>query len=143
MSQHPLDLYQDLVLDHHRNPRHYEEPIEATHRAERKNRVCGDVIGMAFRLQDNTLQQVAFTGEGCAIARASASLLTTKLLGLAQADANQLLTRLDRALTTEHADPHQLAAELRLLINGVRQHPARLGCARLAVETAIAALPRA
>src|ERR1700736_3039411 len=83
-------FYREYILDHYKNPRNYgrlDNP-DITH--EEDNPLCGDVVGMDFRVKDSVIEDIRFHGRGCAISQASASLLTERLKGMARADAKKL-----------------------------------------------------
>lgn len=112
-----MSLYHDLILDHYRNPRNHGELKKATHRGEAKNPTCGDSLHMDIQIKDDTIVAVGFTGAGCAISQASASLLTEFIKG----KSSQV------ALSSTPEDI------LKLL--GVTLSPNRLKCGLLSLET--------
>ncbi|MFZ1626311.1 MAG: SUF system NifU family Fe-S cluster assembly protein [Candidatus Moraniibacteriota bacterium] len=112
-----MSIYQDQILDHYRNPRHYGSLEAPTHRAAAKNPTCGDALCMDLRIRHGTISDVRFTGSGCAISQASASLLSEYVHGKS----------VEEALTIEPA------AVLELL--GVALSPGRLKCGLLSLET--------
>jgi nitrogen fixation NifU-like protein len=119
-----MDPYRHRILDHYRHPRHFGKLSRATHQAERANPLCGDIITLQLEVTGGRIGSVAFRGEGCAISRAAASLLTEAVAGKTVAAA--------RALTAAQA-----VALLRVPIS-----PARQSCARLAHEALQLALAR-
>ena len=84
------DLYQEVILDHNRRPRNFGPLTAANHQAEGDNPLCGDVIGMDFRIKDGVIEDIRFHGRGCAISQASASLLTERLKGIPLEDAKKI-----------------------------------------------------
>ncbi len=112
-----MSLYQDLILDHYRNPRNHGTLKKATHRGEAKNPTCGDSLHMDISVHDDTIVDVGFTGAGCAISQASASLLTESIKGKTVTEAL-------------HLTPEDI---LKLL--GVTLSPNRLKCGLLSLET--------
>jgi len=137
------DLYQEILLDHYKRPRNFGalEPFDAE--AEGNNPLCGDRIAVRVRFgDDDRLAEVAFTGAGCAISTASASMMTEALRGATRADAEALFRRF-HALVTGAADApaEEELGELAALA-GVRTFPMRVKCATLAWHTLRAALER-
>jgi nitrogen fixation NifU-like protein len=133
-------LYQEVILDHNRKPRNWGLPQEATHKAEGVNPLCGDLIHLALRLADDTVEAIGFEGESCAICKASASMMTAAVKGKARADAERLVQEFrDMATgTLDPAQPHHLG---RLTVfAGVRDLPTRVKCAILPWHTLHAAL---
>jgi nitrogen fixation NifU-like protein len=112
-----MSIYQDLILDHYRNPRNQGELKNATHSAKASNPTCGDTLGMQILVKNDIIGDVRFSGSGCAISQASASLLTEHVKGKPATEASAL-------------EPKDV---LELL--GVAISPARLKCALLSLET--------
>ncbi len=128
-------LYQDIILDHNKRPRNYRVMPAPTHRAEGYNPLCGDQVTLQLVVEEGRIREIAFTGEGCAISRASASLLTVALEGKSVPEALcevrsilQMLTAADAQVDVERYG--DVAA-----LSGVRQFPARVKCATLAWRT--------
>ena len=130
MSATPPDLYQAVILDHNRCPRNYRV-IEGGRKAEGYNPMCGDRITVHLRVDGDVIQDVSFQGVGCAIAKASASLMTESVRGLPCADALGLLERFHRMVTAPPNSPIEDLGALTVLA-GVRQFPMRVTCATLA-----------
>lgn len=121
-------LYQSIILDHDRAPRNYGRAQPVTHAAEAYNPLCGDQIAVSVALADGALQQIKFEAQSCAIARASASLMTEVATGLTISEARMLAAELDKLLRGEaSAAPSALQA-----LQGVRRFPTRIRCAKLA-----------
>lgn len=131
------DLYQEVILDHNRRPRNFRA-LEGSRRAEGHNPLCGDRLTVYLRMDGDVISDVGFQGSGCAISKASASLMTESVKGKTMAEAAGLLDRFQRMIT---APPEAPAAELGKLsvLAGVRQFPARVKCASLAWHTLRAA----
>ena len=109
-------FYREYILDHYKNPRNYgrlDHP-DITH--EEDNPLCGDVVGMDFRVKDGVIEDIRFHGRGCAISQASASLLTERLKGMALDDAKKI-------------DKNDVLGEL-----GIQISPARIKCALLPLK---------
>ena len=130
-------LYREVILTHCAAPVGLGKPIEPTHRAARTNPLCGDDIEVQLRIQNGRIEDAAFSGEACAICLASASLLCEHLPGRADADIALILGGFRRGVTT--ADAATCPGYLQALL-GVRAFPARIACATLPWETAVAAL---
>jgi nitrogen fixation NifU-like protein len=133
------DLYQEVILDHGRQPRNFRVPEGATADAEGYNPLCGDRIHVYVAKDGETLADVAFTGDGCAIAKASASLMTQSVKGRTVGEADHLFADF-HALITGH--PREGAGDLGKLaaFAGVAEFPVRVKCASLAWHTLRAAL---
>ena len=142
------DLYQSLILDHSRKPRNFGELPDADRRADGRNPLCGDQVTVWVRLDGDTLADVHFVGSGCAISKASASLMTTAVKGKTRDEAEAIFGRF-HDLVTGKASPAAAAAAptdpaLGRLVafSGVSKFPARVKCASLAwhaLKSALAA----
>jgi nitrogen fixation NifU-like protein len=121
-------LYQQLILEHGKAPRNFGPLAAATHRAECDNPFCGDHVIVSVRLASDRLAEIRFEGEGCAVAMASASMMTVHLAGKTPAEVQTLATRFF-ALVSGGAADEQLG-ELRAFA-AVAQFPVRVQCARL------------
>jgi len=139
------ELYQDIILDHNRRPRNYGELAGDARRAEGKNPLCGDEVTVWVRLDGDVIGEVSFVGIGCAISRASASLMTAAVKGKSRAEAVELFDRVHGLVTGREREPDSykklggLAA-----LSGVSRYPARVKCASLAwhaLRSAMAAAP--
>lgn len=133
------DLYQEVILDHNRKPRNYHELGGASHTAEGYNPLCGDRLTLYLNVKDGVIADVAFQGSGCAISRASASLMTDALKGKTVPEAQALFERFHRMVTTAPDQPVENLGKLSALA-GVREFPIRVKCASLAWHTLKAAL---
>jgi nitrogen fixation NifU-like protein len=134
----PLDeLYQEVILDHNRRPRNFRT-IEAGRHAEGYNPLCGDRLTVYLRIQGDRIQDASFLGSGCAISKASASLMTDIVKGKTIAEAEALFERFHRLITRSVEDPVDDLGKLSVFA-GVRQYPARVKCASLAWHTLRAA----
>lgn len=133
MDEHLEQLYQDIILDHSKRPRHEGEMCPCTGRAEGYNPLCGDKVTVFVREEDGKIAATSFVGEGCAISRASASIMTTLLDGMtpeqARAKAREIYDLLTRAEEPKVDLMEQ--GEMAALV-GVRKFPARIKCATLA-----------
>lgn len=123
-------LYQEVVVEHKRAPRHFGSLAAPTHQARGRNPQCGDDVQVQLRVADGRVADIAFSGQGCAICIASSSMMTEAVLGRDLAQARELQQRF-RAVLTGQAEPE--AAELGKLVSlaGVRRYPSRIKCALL------------
>jgi nitrogen fixation NifU-like protein len=133
------DLYQEIILDHNKRPRNYREMPECTCQAEGLNPLCGDEVKVFVRVEDDQLSDVAFQGQGCAISRASASMMTGKTKGRSTEEARALSGRVRDMLVGPEAEPARELGDL-VALSGVRKFPARIKCAMLPWHTLEAAL---
>jgi nitrogen fixation NifU-like protein len=136
------DLYQEVILDHNRRPRNFRVLDDATHQAEGYNPLCGDRLNLFVRVEGGVIADIGFQGSGCAISKASASLMTDSLKGRPIDEARALFERFHRMVTT----PPDIAVEdmgKLSALAGVREFPVRIKCASLAWHTLKAALERA
>lgn len=133
------DLYQEVILDHNRRPRNFHALAGASHTAEGFNPLCGDRLTLYLKLEGETIEDVSFVGSGCAISKASASMMTDALKGHTIAEANTLFDRFHRMVTTP---PDQAVEDMGKLssLAGVREFPVRVKCASLAWHTLKAAM---
>jgi nitrogen fixation protein NifU and related proteins len=130
-------MYQDVILDHSKRPRHFGEMPDATHTATGRNALCGDEITIHIRQEDGRMADVSFTGRGCAISMASASVMTTMVTGKTTEETAALFARFQEILTGTSLDealaPLTAFAEL-------SHFPTRRKCAMLAWQTLLTAL---
>lgn len=139
-----MELYQELILDHNARPRNFGPLDGATHNAEGFNPTCGDQITVHMQIDGDVITGIAFEGQGCAISKASASLMTEKLSGQKLHDAQELFAAFHTLLTQDadgvtHTDANPRLGKL-LAFSGVRAFPMRVKCATLAWHTLQAAL---
>ncbi|HET6413091.1 MAG TPA: SUF system NifU family Fe-S cluster assembly protein [Anaeromyxobacter sp.] len=126
------DLYQEVVLDHSKRPRNYGPLPEETHRAEGLNPLCGDRITVHARVEGGVVSEVRFEGSGCAISRASASVMTGLVRGKSPSQIEALFRDFHR-LVTEGQKPGEEERMGKLAVfSGVHEFPARVKCASLA-----------
>lgn len=135
------DLYQEVILDHNRRPRNYGVLDPPDRQAHGHNPLCGDKLTVYVRLEDDAIREVRFEGSGCAISKASASLMTEAVAGLSIRDALGLFERMQGLLTTPigTAIDEESFGKLAALA-GVREFPMRVKCATLSWHTLKAAL---
>lgn len=135
------ELYQQVILDHNRHPRHFHKLDGYTHQAEGYNPLCGDHYHVFMRIGDDSIiEEVSFTGSGCAISKASLSIMTDALTGKSVDQAKQLFEQFHQIVLGQCEDP----AGLRKLavFAGVSKFPTRVKCAVLGWHTLLGALDR-
>jgi nitrogen fixation NifU-like protein len=135
------DLYQEVILDHNRRPRNFRILEQASHQAEGNNPLCGDRLNLYVNVDGEIITDIGFQGSGCAISRASASLMTDAVKGRPVAEARELFERFHRMVTTPPDRPVDDLGKLSVLA-GVREFPVRIKCASLAWHALKAALER-
>jgi nitrogen fixation NifU-like protein len=137
------ELYQEVILDHSKRPRHFREMAEANHHADGHNPLCGDRITVYLRVEDDVIEDVSFQGAGCSISTASASMMTDALKGRTVSEARALFDRFHDLVTSDPSHAAENAApELGKLavFSGVCEFPMRVKCASLSWHTMKAAL---
>ncbi len=144
MTSELEELYQSVILDHSKRPRNFGEIAEGAVHVHGDNPSCGDEIHLHVKFgADGKVEDVKFTGQGCAISQASASMMTLKLKGKPRGEATAMLAAFHDVVTIEVAEPPKMLGDLRLLA-GVRKFPQRVKCAMLAwraFEQALAQSP--
>ena len=131
------DLYQQIIIDHNQNPRNFRRLENANHSADGHNPLCGDEITISLIEKDGIIEDIAFFGSGCAISKASASIMTSTLKGMKIEDAEVLFDNF-QTLATTGKSPRDMG-KLSVLA-GVYKYPARVKCATLAWHTFYGAL---
>ena len=135
------DLYQEVILDHNKSPHNYREMVDATRMALGHNPLCGDKMKLYVRIEGDRIADVAFQGSGCAISKASASIMTDSIKGKSLAEAEALHGKFHDLLTGPPDVKADGAGLGKLAVfSGVREFPARVKCATLAWHTLEAAL---
>jgi len=125
------ELYQSLILDHNRSPRNFREIPDATRTAEGYNPLCGDQLRVWVKVDGDRISDVSFKGSGCAISKASASLMTTVVKDKSAAEATRIFESFHRMVTGQGGPADDLPAKLAVFA-GVREFPSRVKCASLA-----------
>ncbi len=139
MSAELRELYQEIIIDHNRNPRNHHAMDDATTQANGFNPLCGDKLTVYAKLNEGLIADLSFVGCGCAISQASASLMTDALKGKTVEEAHELFHRFHHMLTLD--EETQLSSMDKLaVLAGVKAFPARVKCATLAWHTLEAAL---
>lgn len=135
------DLYQEVILDHNKNPRNFREIEDATRTADGNNPLCGDALRVYVEMHGDLVKDVAFKGSGCAISKASASMMTQAVKGKSKEEAEVLFEEFHKMVTgdldAETEDNH--LGKLKIFA-GVLEFPARVKCASLSWHTLHAAL---
>jgi nitrogen fixation NifU-like protein len=138
----PLDdLYQEVILDHQRNPRNFAKLPTANRQAEGTNPLCGDHVTVYLEVDGGVIRNISFEGEGCAIAKASASMMTAAVKGKALAEASEIFKQFHQMVTGGKDPCFDIEALGKLAaFSGVSAFPVRVKCASLAWHTLQAAL---
>lgn len=134
------ELYQELILDHSKKPRNYREMPNANRKVEGFNPLCGDHFTVYLNMEDDVVRDVSFQGSGCALSRASASMMTQILKGKSKPEAEQMFERF-HSLVTGNPNGANLEDMGKLAVfSGVSEFPVRVKCASLAWHAMKAAL---
>lgn len=137
------ELYQEVILDHGKQPRNFRRPDHPTNEAAGRNPLCGDQLVVYLDIgEDGTIKDAAFVGKGCAISMASASMMTEIVKGKTVDEAKALFDRFHHMCTDDDAEPVEddEALEKLQVLSGVRQFPVRVKCATLPWHTLTAAI---
>jgi nitrogen fixation NifU-like protein len=135
------ELYQEMILDHYKNPRNHRKMKGSSHSAEGHNPLCGDHITVYLLVENDTITDICFEGSGCAICTASGSVMTQVLKGKTLADAEKLFGEFHDLVTSDASvDPDAGGLGKLAIFAGVREYPIRVKCATLAWHTFHAAL---
>ena len=135
------ELYQEVILDHNKSPRNFRPMAHANRKAEGYNPLCGDHVTVFVQVDDGVIQDISFQGSGCAISKASASLMTAALKGKSESVAQALFDDVHKLLTGGAGDAQLVDKVGKLqILSGVCKFPARVKCASLAWHTVNAAL---
>jgi nitrogen fixation NifU-like protein len=134
------DLYQEVVLDHGKRPRNFGPLEGATHHAEGLNPLCGDHFTIHAKLDGGVLREARFEGSGCAISKASASVMTGVVKGKTPAEIDAIFERFHRLVTEGPKDGDEDALGKLAVFGGVHEYPTRVKCASLAWHALRAAL---
>lgn len=132
------DLYQEVILDHSKQPRNFRELDGASNTAKGHNPLCGDNIDIYLKVEEGVISDISFQGSGCAISTASASMMTESLKGKSRKDAVELADHFHRVVTGRNEGEKDLGKLT--VFTGVQEFPVRIKCATLAWHTLKAAL---
>ncbi|WP_197745324.1 Fe-S cluster assembly sulfur transfer protein SufU [Candidatus Nitrosacidococcus tergens] len=134
-------LYQEIILDHRKNPRNFHPMENADFYADGHNPLCGDRITVFLKMDGNTIEDISFQGDGCAISMSSASLMTEALKGKDEKEAKELFKQFHHLMTHEHVHAEEIESLGKLeVLAGVKEFPMRVKCATLAWHTFDSAL---
>ena len=134
------ELYQEILLEHNSKPRNFRKLDDATISADGYNPLCGDQYTLYLKIDDDVISDIGFQGAGCAISKASASMLTQRVKGMTVAEAEAMFKQFHKMLTEPGAEvDYDLLEDLELL-SGVAEYPTRIKCAILVWHTLRAAL---
>ncbi len=135
------ELYQQVILDHHKKPRNFRRPEDANRRADGFNPLCGDKITVFALVENGIVKDIAFQGSGCAISTASASMMTESLKGKSETEVAEIFEHFHDLVTGKASGDADLESLGKLAVfSGVREYPVRVKCATLAWHTMRAAL---
>ena len=142
MTAELRELYQEVILDHTRQPRNFREIPGANRKADGFNPLCGDKATIFLKVEDGVVKDVSFVGKGCSISTASASMMTESIKGKGVAEVEALFERFHALLTGDPSQPGASVADLGKLaaFSGVCEFPVRVKCATLPWHTLKAAL---
>ena len=138
MSDELNELYQQVILDHSKSPRNFKELPNANRVAEGHNPLCGDNIKIFIKLENDVIQDIAFQGSGCAISKASASMMTAALKGKTKAEAEKMFHEFQKMVTGGKADEKTLGKLA--VFEGVKKFASRVNCAILSWHALAAGL---
>lgn len=127
------ELYQQVIIDHNHNPRNFHEIKHPSHSAKGHNPLCGDKFDIFLTIKDDIIAEVSFMGSGCAISKASSSLMTEALLGKTVSEAQQLFDLVHTMVTTGQANAEDIGKLA--VLSGVHKFPVRVKCAILPWHT--------
>jgi len=127
------ELYQQVIIDHNHNPRNFHEIEHPSHSAKGHNPLCGDKIDIYLTIKDDIITEVSFMGSGCAISKASSSLMTEMLLSKTITEAQELFDSVHRMITSGKTDIEGIGKLA--VLSGVHKFPARVKCAILPWHT--------
>lgn len=125
-------LYQELILEHNRKPRNFREMPDASRTVEGRNPLCGDALTLWVKLENDAIVDVSFKGQGCAISKASASLMTAAVKGKTRAEAEDLFQRFHQLVMGTLPESEQQSLGSLRALGGVSRFPLRVKCASLA-----------
>jgi nitrogen fixation protein NifU and related proteins len=134
------DLYQEVILEHSKAPRNYRQPAAVNHKAEGFNPLCGDRFTVYLDMEGDSIRDIGFQGSGCAISKASASMMTQALKGKSKAEVQKLFETFHKLVTTGEANGNREELGKLAVFSGVSEFPVRVKCATLAWHTLQAAL---
>ena len=135
------ELYQQVILDHNKSPRNFRIMVDPDRKSEGHNPLCGDHLNVYVKFEGDRIADIAFQGAGCAISKASASLMTDAVKGRTLREAESLFGKFHDLVTSDVSSPPDTDGIGKLAVfSGVREFPVRIKCATLAWHTLLAAL---
>jgi nitrogen fixation protein NifU and related proteins len=134
------DLYQEVILEHSKAPRNYRQPAATNQKAEGFNPLCGDRFTVYLDVEGDSIRDIGFQGSGCAISKASASMMTQAVKGKSKAEAQKLFETFHKLVTTGESNGNREELGKLAVFSGVSEFPVRVKCATLAWHTLHAAL---
>jgi nitrogen fixation NifU-like protein len=134
------DLYQEVILEHSKAPRNYRQPATTNQKAEGFNPLCGDHFTVYLDVEGDSIRDVGFQGSGCAISKASASMMTQAIKGKSKVEVQKLFETFHKLVTTGDANGEKNDLGKLAVFSGVSEFPVRVKCATLAWHTLQAAL---
>ena len=141
MDQELRELYQQVILDHNKSPRNFRVMENPTQEADGHNPLCGDTLHVYLHVEDGIVKDVSFQGSGCAISKASASLMTSMIKGKTVEEAEKLFENFHALVTGNLGNDHDISELGKLgVFAGVQEFPVRVKCASLAWHTMESAL---
>ena len=136
------ELYQEVFLDHNKNPKNFRELEVPTHTSEGYNPLCGDRVHLFLKIENGRIADIGFTGSGCAISKASASVMTTEIKGKSIEESKELFKKFQKVITGADQQIDVSKMGKLAVFAGVREFPVRVKCAALAWHTLLAALEK-
>ncbi|MGD0740496.1 MAG: Fe-S cluster assembly sulfur transfer protein SufU [Terracidiphilus sp.] len=134
------ELYQEVILEHSKAPRNFRRPASANHEAEGYNPLCGDRCTVYIDMDGDKINEIGFQGSGCAISRASASMMTQMVKGKTKVEAEKLFAQFHSLVTGKDKEANADELGKMAVFGGVSKFPARVKCATLAWHTLQSAL---
>lgn len=132
-------MYQQIILDHNKNPKNFKKLEDATHTSEGYNPLCGDRVNIFLHVDNNKVDDIGFQGSGCAISKASASVMTTLVKDKTIEEAKTLFKKFQEVITGKDSGGDLATLDKMAIFAGVREFPVRVKCAALAWHTLIEA----
>lgn len=133
------DLYQEVILDHNKNPRNWGHLENPTKYSEGFNPLCGDKINLFLNINDNKIDDIKFEGNGCAISKASASIMTSLVKGKSFSEVKEIFDEFHEIIT-DGCEDHEPSNPNLEVFCGVKEYPGRVKCAALAWHTLVDAI---
>lgn len=141
MNDELKEIYQQVILDHNKSPRNFRKIDSSTHSSEGLNPLCGDHVYIYLDIHDGVIVDISFDGNGCAISKSSASIMTAELKGKTVEEAEKIFNQFHDMVTGKLTDEEEIESLGKLSVfQGVRDFPVRVKCASLAWHTMHAAL---